>query len=85
MPTLIAEAKEQCAEPLEEFKEQMTEVMDQARKKGKVLMRHTREAAEDLKHETERELRKHPITAVGTAFGVGFLSGMMALWLVRRR
>ncbi len=84
MPTL-AQAKEQCAEPLEEFKEQMTEVMDEARKKGRILMRHTREAAEDLKHETERELRKHPITAVGTAFGVGFVTGAIALWIAKRR
>ena len=85
MPTLIAEAKEHCAEPLEEFREQMTEVMDEARKKGRVLMRRSRVAAEELKHETERELRKHPITAVGTAFGVGFAGGMLALWLIRRR
>jgi ElaB/YqjD/DUF883 family membrane-anchored ribosome-binding protein len=58
---------------------------EDARKRAKVVMRHTREAAEDLKHETERNLRKHPITAVGSAFGIGFLSGAIALWLVRRR
>jgi len=85
MPTLIAEAKEHCAEPLEEFKTQVNEVMDEARKKGRILMRRSREAAEDLKHETERELRKHPISAVGTAFGVGFFAGALALWLVRRK
>ena len=85
MPTLIAEAKEHCAEPLEEFKAKFEEVAEDARKKAKVVMRHTREAAEELKHETERNLRKHPITAVGTALGVGFFTGALAMWLVKRR
>jgi ElaB/YqjD/DUF883 family membrane-anchored ribosome-binding protein len=85
MPTLIAEAKEHCAEPIEEFKAKFEEVAEDARKKAKVVMRHTREAAEDLKHETELKLKKHPITAVGTAFGIGFVSGALALWFAKRR
>jgi ElaB/YqjD/DUF883 family membrane-anchored ribosome-binding protein len=48
-------------------------------------MRRSAEAAEQLKHEAEREVRKRPLRVVGSAFGVGFFLGALTLWLIRKK
>ena len=85
MPTLMAEAKEQLAEPIERLKTDVQQVVETAGRKTRFVMRRGAEKAEELKHEAEREVRKHPLETVGLAFAAGFLIGGFASWLTRRK
>jgi ElaB/YqjD/DUF883 family membrane-anchored ribosome-binding protein len=82
---MLAEAKEHCAEPLAELKTVVNEAVVDAGKKARIVMRRSVEAAEELKHEAERSVRKRPMEIVAAAFGVGFIAGALTLWLIRRK
>lgn len=85
MPTLMAEAKEQFAEPMAKLKSDVQEVVETAGRKARIVMRRGAEAADELKHGAEREVRKHPLETVGLAFAAGFIAGGLVDWLLRRR
>jgi ElaB/YqjD/DUF883 family membrane-anchored ribosome-binding protein len=85
MPTMLAEVKERYAEPLEELKTAVNQAVVDTGKKARIVMRRSVEAAEELKHATEREVRKRPLRVVGSAFGAGFFLGALTFWLVRRK
>lgn len=85
MPTLMAEAKEQLAEPMEKLKTDVQHVVETAGKKARFVMRRGAEKAEELKHDAEREVRKHPLETVALVFAAGFLIGGFASWLTRRK